>query len=232
MSRLDWIDIARGSFFFPMLLYHFFSLYDVTVGTTLASNPMIHLLGNVRLLYILLAGVSLYLSATRSRSASGFYKKRVRRTYDIAVYAACLTLVTYWLHPTQMIRFGILHFIALGTLLVSPIAYANSIPLTMVALMASCCLSYLPSFSKSIDVVLGGSIPYNSMDWFPLNRYLPVLLLGLLIAQVTNLNQVEQDTQTPYRQLEWMGTHSLELYAAHVIVLMIVYYVLFHKNDK
>ena len=230
MNRLDWIDIARGSFFFPMLIYHLFSLYDVTVGSTLATNPLIRFLGNVRLLYILLAGVSLYLSATRT--TTGFYGKRLKRTYDIAVYAASLTLVTYWLYPSQMIRFGILHFIALGTLLVSPIAYANSIPLTIVALVASCCLVYLPSFSKPIDVVLGGSTPYNSMDWFPLNRYLPVLLLGLLVAQVVDLNQAEQDKQTPYRQLEWMGTHSLELYAAHVIVLMIVYYVLFHKNDK
>jgi uncharacterized membrane protein len=135
-----------------------------------------------------------------------------------------------------MIRFGILHFIALATLLVSPIAYANSIPLTAVCFIISLWLSYgnlVPAISKPIDVVTGGSVPYNSMDWFPLKRYLPYLLFGLLFAQLVGLgDHTEEDKETPYRQLEWMGKNSLELYAAHVIVLLVVYYVLFRQPNN
>lgn len=235
-GRLDWIDISRGVFFFPMLIYHVFSIYDTTTGSVYSSNPGIHFLGHVRLLYIMLAGISLYLSAIKPQSISQFLKKKLIRSYHIGLYAAVLTVLTYFLYPSKMIRFGILHFIAFSTLLISPIAYAKSIPLTAVCFVISIYLSYgnlIPPISKPIDLILGGSIPYRSMDWFPLKRYLPFLLFGLLVAQWFGLGEhkpVEEDKKTPYRQLEWMGKKSLELYAAHVIILLVVYYVLFHKK--
>jgi uncharacterized membrane protein len=242
-GRLDWIDISRGIFFFPMLIYHLFSIYDTTTGTIYSQKPVIHFLGNVRLLYIILAGISLYLATIKPQPIGTFLKKRWNRSYHIAFYAAALTILTYFLYPSSMIHFGILHFIALATLLVSPIAYANSIPLTSVCFIISLWLSYgnlVPSISKPIDVVTGGSVPYNSMDWFPLKRYLPYLLFGLLFAQLVGLGEHdehdkhknEEDKETPYRQLEWMGKNSLELYAAHVIVLLVVYYVLFRQPNN
>ena len=235
-GRLDWIDISRGVLFFPMLIYHVFSIYDTTTGTVYSTNPGIHFLGHVRLLYIILAGISLYLATIKPQTITQFLKKRMCRSYHIGLYAAALTLLTYFLYPSKMIRFGILHFIAFATLLISPIAYAKSIPLTAVCFVISIYLSYgdlIPSISKPIDVVLGGSTPYNSMDWFPLKRYLPFLLFGLLVAQWFGLGENklgDEDNKTPYRQLEWMGKKSLELYAAHVIILLVVYYVLFHKK--
>jgi uncharacterized membrane protein len=235
-GRLDWIDISRGILFFPMLIYHVFSIYDTTTGTVYSTNPGIHFLGNVRLLYIILAGISLYLATIKPQTITQFLEKRMWRSYHIGLYAAVLTLLTYFLYPSKMIRFGILHFIAFATLLISPIAYAKSIPLTTVCFVISIYLSYgdlIPSISKPIDVVLGGSIPYHSMDWFPLKRYLPFLLFGLLVAQWFGLGEHktgDEDNKTPYRQLEWMGKKSLELYAAHVIILLVVYYVLFHKK--
>lgn len=245
-GRLDWIDISRGILFFPMLIYHLFSIYDTTTGTIYSQKPVIHFLGNVRLVYIVLAGISLYLATIKPQPIGTFLKKRWNRSYHIAFYAAALTVLTYFLYPSKMIRFGILHFIALATLLVSPIAYANSIPLTAVCFIISLWLSYgnlVPAISKPIDVVTGGSVPYNSMDWFPLKRYLPYLLFGLLFAQLVGLGEHdehnehnehknEEDKETPYRQLEWMGKNSLELYAAHVIVLLVVYYVLFRQPNN
>lgn len=238
-GRLDWIDISRGIFFFPMLIYHIFSIYDTTTGTIYSQKPIIHFLGNVRLLYIILAGISLYLASIKPQSIGAFLKKRWDRSYHIAYYALALTVLTYFLYPSKMIRFGILHFIALATLLVSPIAYVNSIPLTAACFIISIWISHgnlIPAISKPIDVVTGGSVPYSSMDWFPLTRYLPYLLFGLLVAQLFELGKEDdkvtaKDKETPYRQIEWMGKKSLELYAAHVIILMVVYYVLFHPNN-
>jgi uncharacterized membrane protein len=235
-GRLDWIDISRGIFFFPMLIYHLFSIYDTTTGTSYSLQPAIHFLGHVRLLYIILAGISLYLASINPQPIGQFLKKRLGRSHHIALYALALTLLTYFLYPSKMIRFGILHFIAFATLLISPIAYINSAPLTTVCLIISIYLSHgnlIPSISKPVDVVTGGSMPYQSMDWFPLVRYLPYLLFGLLIAQLFGLGEhktTEEDNEPPYRQLEWMGKKSLELYAAHVIILLVVYYVLFHKK--
>ena len=235
MERFDWIDIARGSFFFPMFIFHIFSLYDEANGTDTASQPFVSFLGNVRLLYIIMAGVSLYLSAQIPKS--GYFQRRFWRSAEVLFYGLLLTALTTVLYPDRIIRFGILHFIAVSTLLVSPIAYANSIPLTAFFLVVSVVLSspnVVPSFSPAIDVVVGGSVPYSGMDWFPLVRYLPILLLGLLIAQLVGLEWTlpqpdEKPDDTEEGWLIWMGTHSLELYVAHFIVLMVVFYVLSKK---
>lgn len=242
-SRLDWIDISRGIFFFPMFIFHLFSIYDINTGTKYSSQSIINFLGYVRLLYIMLAGVSLYLAANskKNQSISKFLKKRCLRSYHIAIYAIIITILTYFLYPNIMIKFGILHFLALGTLIVSPIAYLNSKYITFIFFVISIILSYgncIPSISKPIDVILGGGklSPYPSMDWFPLLKFMPYLLFGILIAQIfkfNNDNKNELNKKTPFfKLLEWMGKKSLELYTAHVIILLVIYYVIFNKNKK
>ena len=268
-SRLDWIDISRGIFFFPMFIYHLFSIYDINKGTKYSSQPIINFLGYVRLLYIMLAGVSLYLATNskKNQSMSKFLKKRCLRSYNIAIYAILITLITFFLYPKIMIRFGVLHFIALGTLIIAPIAYLNYKYITLIFFIISIFLAYrrnfIPSISKSFDVILGCGkrAPYSTMDWFPLLKFIPYLLFGLLIAQIFKFNEDEKEDKKEdekedekedkkedekedkkedenkqilkwmTKTLEWMGKKSLELYTAHVIILLLIFYN-FKKNSN
>ena len=256
-----------------MFIYHLFSIYDINNGTKYSSQPIINFLGYVRLLYIILAGVSLYLATNskKNQSMSKFLKKRCLRSYNIAIYAIILTLITFFLYPNIMIRFGVLHFIALGTLIIAPIAYINSKYITLIFFIISIILAYrrnfIPSISKSFDVILGCGkrSPYSAMDWFPLLKFIPYLLFGLLIAQIfkfNNKNDDKNDDKNEYenedknkykndyenedknkykyknkdkkyektilhcmtKSLEWMGKKSLELYTAHVIILLLIFY--------
>jgi uncharacterized membrane protein len=223
MSRYDQFDILRGIFFIPMFIFHLFSLYDLQFSTTTSQQPIIQFLGNVRLLYLTLAGLSLYMAV--KDQASIFFSKRFSRSFHLGLYALFLTIISHILYPTNGIKFGILHMIALGTLLISPIAYANSIPLTAACLVLSILVG-MPSVNKTVDTIFGGSVPYLSADWFPLNKYLRYLLLGLLIGQIVVPRIPSYHaTQKVESGFVWMGTHSLELYVSHVIILMVIYYV-------
>jgi uncharacterized membrane protein len=69
--------------------------------------------------------------------------------------------------------------------------------------------------------------PTNSMDYFPLQTWLPVLLIGLIIGQNLDLNKLGvldfNNTITD------IGKNSLNLYTTHVIILL-VFYKLLNKN--
>jgi hypothetical protein len=182
-----------------------------TFHSNCSDNAFMSFLGNVRLLYIILAGVSLYLCSI-NRKEESFYQKRLSRSIHIGIYALLLSLVSHLFYPKEGIKFGILHFIALATLLISPIAYANSIPLTLVCLIISCTWK-IPSINKPIDTILGGSIPYNSADWFPIQDYLKFMLFGLLISQIIipHLPPYSIDPNNISEKiLKWMGIKSLE----------------------
>lgn len=223
--RFDQFDILRGTFFIPMFIFHLFSIYDLQFSATTSTQPMIQLLGNVRLLYLILCGISLYLSNLSNKSS---FSKRFSRSLHIAFYALVLSIISHILYPLNGIKFGILHMIALGTLLIYPIVYINSIPLTVACLILSV-YTGVPSINKAVDTIFGGSVPYSSADWFPLNRYLRYLLLGLLIGQliVPYIKPYDSIESKLEKGFLWMGKKSLELYMSHVVVLMIVYYCIY-----
>ena len=54
---------------------------------------------------------------------------------------------------------------------------------------------------------------------------------GKIGVDFNNKNEVTK--KAPFsQQLEWMGKKSLELYTAHIIILLVIYYVIFNKNKK
>jgi uncharacterized membrane protein len=265
-KRYSQIDILRGLFFIPMFIFHLFSFYDLTnnFNTNLTSNNFLSFIGNVRDLYILLAGYSIYLSYTSYKesnknssifgksslsglqpSASGFIKYRFVRSGTIAMYALLITVISHFLYPDYGIKFGILHFIALGTLLLAPIAALDSPTITLIVggiwlyitsnnliPLARGHSSFglnLPYSNEIINTITGKFVHYNTADYFPLNTKLILLICGLFLGQVIHpkLKPLAKNDKTII--LEEMGKKSLELYTSHFIIIMIVYYILKNK---
>ena len=255
-KRYSQIDILRGLFFFPMFIFHLFSMYDLTnnFNTSLTSNKLLSFIGNVRDLYILLAGYSVYLSyqsykesnkkSNKESSIIDFIKYRLSRSGTIAIHALLITIVSHYLYPNFGIKFGILHFIAVGTLLLAPITALDSPAITFIIgaiwlyitsnnLIPSA-LGWkpfgldLPNLNEVINTITGKVIHYNMADYFPLNKKLILLICGLFLAQVIHpkLKATDNDKTSV---LEEMGKNSLELYTSHFIIIMITYYILKNK---
>jgi len=218
--RINTIDNLRGIAFILMVFQHIFYFYDVSMNyTTLYSSiDFIALSGTIsRTLFILLAG---YMIGYRETSI----EKRAKRSGEILVHALLLTLVTYFLYPDYFIRFGILHFLAVGTLLISFLAPYNILTIVCLIIML---FIQIPKINPFIDLMTGSAISPTAMDYFPLNVWLPVLLVGLILGQ--NLDFTKLDILDFNNIITDIGKNSLNLYTTHVIILL-VFYKLLNKN--
>ena len=238
-KRYSQIDILRGLFFFPMFIFHLFSMYDLTnnFNTSVTSNKLLVFIGNVRDLYILLAGYSVYLSyqsfkeSNKDATIINFIKYRLSRSGTIAIHALLITVVSHYLYPNFGIKFGILHFIAVGTVLLAPITALDSPAITF---MIGAIWLYItsnnliPNSNEVINTITGKFIHYNMADYFPLNKKLILLICGLFLAQVIHPKlKPSDDDKTSV--LEEIGKNSLEFYTSHFIIIMIAYYILKNK---
>ena len=219
MVRHHTIDNLRGFAFILMFIFHLYSIWDAINGTNYRQASILHYMGIIaRTLFILLAGYSIYMSYKKHKD--DFKTERTKRSITILVHAIIMTLASYILTPDKYIRFGILHFIFLTTL-TSPL-FAPYKTLTLIIFILSIIIDY-PQVNEIIDTITGARVHNSMMDWFPLNKNLPIILLGLVIAQQINrplkINILEREIPI----VTELGKNSLNLYTGHYVIIMIVY---------
>lgn len=219
MERYNIIDNLRGIAFIFMVIQHIFYFYDVSndYETKLADNNIISSSGLIaRTMFILLAGYSVYMAY--KKDPENHINKRINKSAEILLHALFITFITYILYPKYFVRFGILHFLALGTLLISTLASNKLLPIIFLVIG----LSFdFPKINPFVDTITGASTDYQMMDWFPLSSSLPILLCGLIIGQHLDITTIDflQDKSI----ITEIGKNSLNLYTLHVIVLLVVY---------
>jgi uncharacterized membrane protein len=223
MSRLTVIDSIRGFSFIPMFIFHLYAMYDLTNGfrTSTTSHPTIHFLGLIRNVFILLAGISLALSSHYKKGIT-YYTSRLKRSFQILIHAMVITVISHYLFPGFGIKFGILHFIGVATLLLSPFASNN---ILLIVLLLLTIFVNVPRINPTIDTITGASINYNMADWFPLKQNLPIIITGTIIGNVLYTYKNNKNEEKKISILEWMGKNSLDLYTGHFVLLMIVFYI-------
>ena len=219
MKRVLLIDILRGLAFIFMIIQHIFYFYDVSndYNTRLSKNNIIKMFGIIsRTLFILLAGYSVYMAYNKNKN--DYIINRISRSIKILYHAIIISLITYILYPKYFIRFGILHFMCFGTLLISFIAPYNK--LSILILLISLLIKY-PKINPIIDTITGSHSHYYMMDWFPLNKWLPILICGLIIGQNIDINELNLFKNDNI--LSELGKNSLNLYTLHLIILLSFY---------
>jgi uncharacterized membrane protein len=224
MSRINIIDSIRGFSFFPMFIFHIFAAYDLVnlFTTSTVNNPSIHFLGLIRNVFIILAGVSMSLSVINKKDNVKYYTSRLKRSLKILVHAMFLTALTHYLFPGFGIKFGVLHFIGLSTLLLSPIA-GNNFLLVLLAIVLL--FVKIPSINPTIDTITGAGIHYNMADWFPLQKYLPLMIFGILLGKLIFNDMEKKDDKSLPTVLEYIGRESLNFYTGHLTLLILVFYI-------
>ncbi len=120
-----------------------------------------------------------------------------------------------------------MHFISLGTLIISILTPYKK--LSLVALLLSITIK-LPIISPTIDIITGASAHYNMLDWYPLNKWLPLLLSGMIAGQYIDINHIKFNhiKLVPIKILQEsniltsIGKNCLNLYTIHVVIFMIM----------
>ena len=236
--RVAGIDVVRGVALGLMIGYH--GCWDL-VWFGLARFD---LSGNVVWLamrtaalstFLVLVGVGLVLA--RREGLSWFrFSSRVAR---VAGAAALVSAVTWWFTPGGFIFFGVLHHIALASLL--GLAFVG-LPACVTGLAALVCL-VVPSLSAHPVIDASGwawlglvsDLPRTN-DYVPLLPWFGVVLLGIALGRGALALVARgglaaalwrwRPRRPLSRGLSWAGRHSLAIYLLHQLPLLAATYLL------
>ncbi|CTQ56097.1 putative membrane protein [Roseibium album] len=226
-TRLAVLDFARGLAVVTMAIYHL--SWDLS-WFSFVDWPVTHGLGwrifaaSIASSFLFLSGIGLDLSHHKGIRWRAFW----RRFAVIALAAAAVSLVTYFAFGNQFVRFGILHSIALSSLVVLPFA---RLPVWSSVLAAVFFLT-LPLWASShefdgqIWLWTGlGTPDYGSVDYVPLAPWAGATFAGLATSRAFRALSIWERLSAILlsdplgRFTRLLGRHSLPIYLLHQPVL-------------
>jgi uncharacterized membrane protein len=222
-SRNLIIDNLRGFAFILMIIHHINYFYNITKNNY-SNNAIIENIGSVsRYIYIFLVGYSLVYSYT-GKDFNKFIQDRFKKSFEILCHAFLITLITYYYYPDKYIRFGILHFIGIITILFAFIMPYKNLYYILLFLIIFIGTQKIPRINNFIDTIIGNS-QYNMMDYFSLIKWAPLVLIGIIIkSHDLNLEKIfDFNIFNSNNILTWFGQNSLNLYTIHVFILIILF---------
>ena len=184
--RLAVIDLIRGIAVIAMVVYHFswdlldYSLIDVDVVNDPLWRAFAHVIAGT---FLALVGFNLVLANRDGIRAIPY----LRRLGILAGAAALVSLGTYWFMPGAFVFFGILHMIAVASVLALPFLRA---PVWVTLAVAAACLaapSLLTSefFDAAPFLWLGLSAdPAPTVDYVPVLPWFGIVLGGVAAARL------------------------------------------------
>lgn len=229
-KRIPLIDQLRGLAIVAMITYHFtwdVEFFRYVDPGTATAGPMKWYARAIASSFLVLAGVSLVLAHGQGINWRTFRK----RFAMVAGAAALISIGTYFAMGPRFIFFGILHQIALGSLLA---LLFLRLPATVTLLAAAAMIAapiYLrnPAFDAPFWWWLGlSSFDPPSNDYVPVLPWTGMILIGVAIAKFAaargwfaKLTRSEGVAQSGFGYwLTLAGRNSLIIYLIHQPILI------------
>lgn len=228
------IDMLRGVAIVMMVIYHLmFDLAYFGVTDVIFTNPFWFYFQRATAgLFITLVGVSLVLSTAQHRRKGmpdrEIFKQMAVRGLRIFAWGMLVTVVTGVVFGRELaVKFGILHFIGVATILAWPF-----LRLKWFNLMAWIGLWLMWHWLQTVTVagswwIWLGLQPANHMyvDYFPLIPWFGVVLLGVFLGNLLYPDGKRRFSLIghPARATPWLGLlgrHSLTIYLVHQPLLI------------
>lgn len=225
--RLAAIDLARGAAVVAMIVYHFAwdlsnaGLIAVDVGVDPRWRWFAHLIAAT---FLGLVGISLVLADQGGWRRGAF----LRRLGLIVAGALGVSVATWFVFPDAFVFFGILHAIAVASVVALPFLRlpAWAALLAAAACFAAPALVTGPAFNTPLLWWLGlASAPPPSVDFVPVFPWVGVTLAGVAAARLALAARplafwARPQPSGPLAQgLAFLGRWSLVIYLAHQPIL-------------
>lgn len=234
-GRIEIIDLLRGIALIAMTLFHFgwdLEMFGFAERGFASQPAMIWFARCIASSFLFIVGFSLVLAHANQFNRVKFLKRFV----SIAGAAALITLATYIATPKAFIFFGILHHIALASLLGMLVM---GLPLfVLLILSGGVLLAPLYARTALLDAPwwwwsgLNAVTPVSS-DYVPIFPFFALVILGIAWAKLLTRPSVSvtwkqwQFDAPVSRVLKFIGRHSLVYYLLHQPI-MIAFLYMFH----
>ncbi len=241
-QRYQIIDTLRGLAIVLMFVYHFcFDLnYFHFINTNFRTNPgWINFRLVIVSLFLCLVGVSLVIATRHGINKPRYFK----RLGYLVVCSLLVSLSSWFLYPKSFIYFGILHFIAVASVLglLFTRFYWFNLFLGTGFIVTNLVFNHSLFNNKSMSWIgLAAHKPVTE-DYVPLFPWFGVVLIGMFIGKLLFVYQNQtpffgslshkitrwHSTVLPIRILSLAGKHSLLIYMAHQPIFFAVLYPIF-----
>lgn len=229
--RIGWLDVARGVALLAMASYHLtwdFEYFGYLQPGTAGQGPAKLYARVIATSFLLLAGFGLALGHGDQIHWNRFWVRFAK----IAAAAAAITIGTLYVIPQGYIHFGILHQIALASLI--GLAFLR-LPVLITFAFALAVL-LVPQFYRSEIFDLPwlwwtglAPKPPQSFDFVPVFPWFSAVLVGIGLGNLENRRGVLRALPQPTRLFHpfaWAGRRSLPIYLIHQIPLFGLVYAL------
>jgi len=224
-SRLVLVDSMRGFAIVLMVIYHFcfdLSYFGLAPFDFHQDRFWLNFRTLILSLFLGLVGVSLVLSSQPRLNV----RRYLRRLILLVASAALVSLATWWMFGERLVFFGVLHFIAVASLL--GLLFVRAGWLNLIAgvgfiLFAS---HYQSAWFDTPGRRWIGLMTHKppTEDYVPLLPWIGVVLLGLFagpfILQWSQTHLQGIKDASPIRWLALAGRHSLVIYLIHQPLLI------------
>lgn len=228
-TRYSELDLLRSAAILGMIVYHcafdLQSFYgfdiDITHGWWIVLERI------VADLFLLLVGISFAISYSRT-SPDRIWPKYIRRGLLILAGGYLISIVTYVVDPQTYVRFGVLHLIGVGILLLPLFVRLGTWNLLIAtALMIAGPLVNHQTLPTGWLLPLGFMPPnFETVDYFPLIPWFATILIGLVIGQTFYVRSIQWRDRLPSLLatrsplLSFPGRHAFIIYLIHQPILI------------
>ena len=231
-ERILWIDVIRGVSILAMITFHFaFDLmYFGFAKSDLIYQPDWRLFERmIAFSFLFIAGLSLFITHGSQINWNSFIRR-----YGVTGFCAVLiSIVTYLLFNNDMIRFGILHSIAVSGLISLLLLKLNSFSLFLLAVLIFFLNLLIPQPVEGDYfwqwLIYTTETP-NSLDYRPILPWMTPFILGMASYQLfKKWGLLETSNSITHRELlilSWLGKKSLIIYLLHQPILFAGFFLL------
>ena len=231
-QRLALIDLARGIALIAMTVFHFcwdLEMFGLVRPGFMAQPEAIWSARIIASSFLFLVGFSLYLAHGKQLRMRPFLK----RLAMVGGAAAIISIATWFLTPDAFIFFGILHCIAVSSVIA--LAFLRA-PWWLTGLVGLFIVTMRSSLqTPALDAAwwwwsgLSQYIP-RSNDYVPLFPFLGMVLIGVAAAKLAQSTGFTATLAKPQLQialarlLRFLGRNSLVYYLLHQPVMIALLY--------
>lgn len=231
-NRFLILDLLRGLAVIGMVVFHAIFIYNFTAqsGLELYSGGYLILARTVQFTFITLVGVCMAIS--RTYRPVGFYKRQLKRFVKVGICALLVTLGTYYTQPDFYVRFGILHFIAVASLLIMFFARFTNLNLLLAigSYLLGDFLVTIPGNVLPLTILGFQNTTMNTFDLFPIFPWISLMFLGLFLGNLALKKRafesyplkIEPEYIKPLLPLIYIGHYALLIYVIHIPIIVVI----------